>query len=128
MKSHRTGLSRRTFLRGVGVSMALPWMESLRARAEESAAAASGTKTQPGDSAPIRTAVLFSGNGFHTKEWWAKGEGSAMELGLTGAAKAVDKNGDRKFDTIQTGTWSGTCSYAGNPAPLAGATFFGERM
>jgi hypothetical protein len=55
-------------------------------------------------------------------------DGQAMELGLTGAAKAVDKNGDRKFDTIQTGAWSGTCSYAGTPAPLAGATFFGERM
>ncbi|MBP6784548.1 MAG: DUF1552 domain-containing protein, partial [Verrucomicrobiales bacterium] len=25
--------------------------------------------------------VLFSGNGFHSKEWWAKGEGKAMELG-----------------------------------------------
>src|SRR4029079_11595468 len=26
-------------------------------------------------------AVLFSGNGFHSKEWWAKGEGKEMELG-----------------------------------------------
>jgi hypothetical protein len=26
-------------------------------------------------------AVLFSGNGFHSKEWWAKGEGKTMELG-----------------------------------------------
>jgi hypothetical protein len=25
--------------------------------------------------------VLFSGNGFHSKEWWAKGEGAGMELG-----------------------------------------------
>ena len=25
--------------------------------------------------------MLFSGNGFHSKEWWAKGEGKAMELG-----------------------------------------------
>ena len=31
--------------------------------------------------APVRLAVLFSGNGFHSKEWWAKGEGKAMELG-----------------------------------------------
>ena len=29
----------------------------------------------------MRLAVLFSGNGFHSKEWWAKGEGSEMELG-----------------------------------------------
>ncbi len=32
-------LSRRTFLRGVGVSMALPWMESLRVWGAESGAA-----------------------------------------------------------------------------------------
>jgi hypothetical protein len=29
----------------------------------------------------VRLAVLFSGNGFHSKEWWAKGEGAEMELG-----------------------------------------------
>jgi hypothetical protein len=29
----------------------------------------------------VRLAVLFSGNGFHSKEWWAKGEGRKMELG-----------------------------------------------
>jgi hypothetical protein len=29
----------------------------------------------------LRTAVLFAGNGFHSKEWWAKGEGDQMELG-----------------------------------------------
>ncbi len=26
-------------------------------------------------------AVLFSGNGFHSQEWWARGEGAQMELG-----------------------------------------------
>jgi len=26
-------------------------------------------------------ACLFSGNGFHSKEWWAKGQGAGMELG-----------------------------------------------
>ena len=29
----------------------------------------------------MRLAVLFAGNGFHGKEWWAKGEGREMELG-----------------------------------------------
>jgi hypothetical protein len=68
-------LSRRTFLRGVGVSMALPWLESLRAWGQESLGAPSAGQ------APIRTAVIFSGNGFHSREWWAKGEGEGMELG-----------------------------------------------
>jgi hypothetical protein len=30
---------------------------------------------------PVRFACLFAGNGFHSKQWWAKGEGAKMELG-----------------------------------------------
>jgi hypothetical protein len=67
--------SRRTMLRGLGVSMALPWLESLPAFADEAIASRSGNEP------PVRLAVFFSGNGFHSKEWWAKGEGSEMELG-----------------------------------------------
>lgn len=67
--------SRRAFLRGVGVTMALPWMESLPVWGDMTAAKV------PGSQAPVRLAVLFAGNGFHSKEWWAKGEGKGMELG-----------------------------------------------
>jgi hypothetical protein len=56
--------------------MALPWMESLRVWGDDSIPA-----SVPGSQAPVRLAVLFSGNGFHSKEWWAKGEGKQMELG-----------------------------------------------
>jgi len=73
MNTHK--FTRRTFLRGVGVTMALPWMESLTVWGDEPRA------TRPASEAPVRLAVLFSGNGFHTKEWWAKGEGKNMELG-----------------------------------------------
>ena len=62
-------------LRGLGVTMALPWLESLRVWGDEPAA------SQKSSDAPVRLAVLFSGNGFHSKEWWAKGEGKQMELG-----------------------------------------------
>lgn len=67
--------SRRTFLRGLGVTMALPWMESIPVwgDAPEGLRAASGP--------PTRLAVLFAGNGFHSKEWWARGSGESMELG-----------------------------------------------
>src|SRR6476469_1486232 len=74
MSSHK--FSRRTFLRGVGVTMALPWMESFTVWGDTPPA---GVK--PASEAPVRLAVLFSGNGFHSKEWWAKGEGKQMELG-----------------------------------------------
>ena len=67
--------SRRTLLRGLGVSMALPWLESLPVWGDEPA------KNTKSSEAPVRMAVLFSGNGFHGKEWWAKGEGKSMELG-----------------------------------------------
>ncbi len=65
--------SRRRMLRGLGVTMALPWLESTPVWGDEPRASSS--------EAPVRLAVLFSGNGFHSKEWWAKGEGKQMELG-----------------------------------------------
>ena len=55
-------------------------------------------------------------------------DASALEFQLTGAARALDKTGDKLADQIQTGTWTGNLSYGGTPAPLAGATFYGERM
>jgi len=55
-------------------------------------------------------------------------DGTALELGLAGTAKALDKNKDGSIDTILTGAWTGNMSYAGTPAPLAGATFYGARM
>ncbi len=67
-----TPISRRAFLRGLGVTMALPWLESLPVWAQPGTPAA-----QP----PVRFACLFSGNGFHSREWWARGEGAQMELG-----------------------------------------------
>ena len=74
MSTHQ--FSRRTFLRGLGVTMALPWMESYNVWGDTPP-----TGTRPASDAPVRLAVLFSGNGFHSKEWWAKGEGKTMELG-----------------------------------------------
>ena len=56
--------------------MALPWMESLNVWGDTPPVA-----TRPASEAPVRLAVLFAGNGFHSKEWWAKGEGKSMELG-----------------------------------------------
>ncbi len=73
MHSHQ--FSRRAFLRGVGVTMALPWMESLCVWGDETQASTSASE------APIRLCVTFSGNGFHSREWWAKGSGRDMELG-----------------------------------------------
>ncbi|HEY7424008.1 MAG TPA: DUF1552 domain-containing protein [Gemmataceae bacterium] len=67
-------ISRRAFLRGVGVTMALPWLESVPVWGEDKPKHHS---SEP----PVRFACLFSGNGFHSTEWWAKGQGKDMELG-----------------------------------------------
>ncbi len=64
-KQRALALSRRTFIRGAGVTMGLPWLESL---------AATGAKP------PRRFAALFMGTGISPGRWWAKGSGSAMEL------------------------------------------------
>ena len=68
-------LSRRTMLRGLGCSMALPWMESAVVWGD------TPKGNEPSSEAPIRMAILFSGCGYHTHEWWAKGQGAEMELG-----------------------------------------------
>jgi hypothetical protein len=68
-------IARRTMLRGLGVTMALPWMESLCVWGD----AAKGVKKA--NSAPTRMAILFAGCGFHKSEWWAKGQGKEMQLG-----------------------------------------------
>ncbi len=67
--------SRRTVLRGLGVTIALPWLESIRAWGDNT------TVQRDSDQAPTRMAILFSGCGFHNGEWWASGEGNTMELG-----------------------------------------------
>ena len=64
-------LSRRRFLRGTGVVMALPWLESVPVWGAEPAAAAT----------PRRLAILFMGNGVNPNEWWAKGTGANIQLG-----------------------------------------------
>ena len=68
-------IARRTMLRGLGVTMALPWMESLCVWGD----AAKGVKKV--SAAPTRMAILFAGCGFHKSEWWAKGQGKEMQLG-----------------------------------------------
>lgn len=66
----RSPISRRTLLKGAGVTMALPWLESLPVWGRE-------PKAEP----PPRFAALFMGNGVNPKHWWAKGSGASMELG-----------------------------------------------
>lgn len=57
-----------------------------------------------------------------------KVDSSALEFGIQGLAKGVDKNKDGRIDVIQTGAWSGTLSYSGTGAPLSRGNFIGARL
>src|SRR3954470_16070252 len=70
--------SRRHFLRGMGVALALPWMESLPVFGQ----AAEAVKT---NAAPLRLGIVFFSNGVEPIHWWAKGSGATMELGPAAA-------------------------------------------
>ncbi|MBI1832026.1 MAG: DUF1552 domain-containing protein [Planctomycetes bacterium] len=65
-------LTRRTFLTGVGCSLALPWLETLPFGFAQQATPIT---------APKRFAALFMGNGISPPNWSARGSGADMELG-----------------------------------------------
>src|SRR6185436_20033341 len=76
--SKALNLTRRTCLRGVGVTMTLPWLESVKVWGAE-------TPVVEGAATPFpkRFAAIFMGNGINGLHWWAKGSGADMELGRT---------------------------------------------
>lgn len=61
-------VTRRHFLRGAGVALTLPWLESLPAFAQD---------VKP----PLRFAHVYFSNGVEPAHWHAKGAGAAMEFG-----------------------------------------------
>src|SRR5262245_28010318 len=65
-------IARRAVLRGAGVTMALPWLESFAAGASTTAAAF-----------PKRFGVVFLGNGVNEDHWGAEGSGDEMKLSKT---------------------------------------------
>jgi hypothetical protein len=69
LRRHRP--SRRMFLRGAGVTMGLPWLESLPVWG------ATASRT----TGPRRFAALFMACGVNFPNWWAKGAGAQMQLG-----------------------------------------------
>jgi hypothetical protein len=76
----RASLSRRRFLRGVGISMALPAFESLLAKGAGAAGAGASLPATTPTGAPLRMAVLYVPNGVNQSCWWPKKEGKEFEL------------------------------------------------
>ena len=67
------GISRRTLLRGAGVGLGLPWLETM-----------SGAAAPPvGGPSPNRLAVLYMPNGVNTAAWTPEGTGRDFKLSPT---------------------------------------------
>ncbi len=73
-RSSSSNFSRRRFLRGAGVALSLPWLESLPLLGQTTAAVKSNKP-------PLRLGIVYFSNGVEPLHWWAKGSGAAMELG-----------------------------------------------
>lgn len=65
--------NRRAWLRGAGVLIGLPWLESINVWGDDHSA----PSAQP---FPLRFAALFMACGVHPEHWWAKGSGESLEL------------------------------------------------
>jgi hypothetical protein len=67
---HASQTSRRNFLRGAGLALTLPWLESLPVFAQDKL-----------NKPPLRFAHVYFSNGVEPVHWWAKGSGAAMTFG-----------------------------------------------
>jgi hypothetical protein len=74
MSIQNNPLTRRTVLRGMGISFGLPWLESLASR---SVSAQAATVSQ---GAPQRMAFIFVPNGVHLDDWTPQREGFGYDL------------------------------------------------
>jgi hypothetical protein len=73
MSIHTSPISRRTILRGLGVTVALPWMESLAPKVRAAEAV----------TAPRRMAFIFVPNGVHLPDWTPQRLGYGFDLPRT---------------------------------------------
>ena len=101
-------LSRRTVLRGLGATVALPFLEAMQPRRVRAAAAA----------APTRLAFLFMPNGVREDRWTPEGQGREFQLSpilsplearkrditvLTGLGNRASRGGDGHY--AKTANW-----------------------
>ena len=70
---NRSVTSRRRFLQGVGVTLALPWLETPTLRASDSPDPHSNQRRR-------RFACMFMANGVNPQDWGAEGDGAEMVL------------------------------------------------
>lgn len=77
------GISRRALLRGLGVSMALPYFEAMTGVGGSLARAAGGAVGGVETGAPLRAAFIFTPNGVNYPHWLPTGSGRDYALSPT---------------------------------------------
>ena len=70
---HQRSLSRRTLLRGVGVSLALPWLEAMEPKLIRASGAAQGE-------GPRHAVFMFVPNGMYMPDWTPRAEGALTAM------------------------------------------------
>ncbi len=81
MRQYFRSIDRRRFLKGAGVTILLPWLESLPAfGATPSATPGAGATLRTGTQPPTRFAAFYFPNGVQVTEWGATGEGDGLRF------------------------------------------------
>ena len=93
-------IERRTFLRGLGVCVALPTLESLAPLARAAAPAATSLATTA-SGMPLRLGFIAFANGSNYERWLPKGEGRDYELNETFEPAADVRDAAVAFDLTQ---------------------------
>ncbi len=79
----RLAFSRRLFLKGVGVGLGLPVLESILPSTLRAAAAGPAAPAATSTGAPLRMAFVYFPNGANQDYWWPAGQGADFSLGRT---------------------------------------------
>lgn len=125
MRQDFSNLSRRGFLRGLGVSMALPAFESFRPLL----AAGTGARTigTTASGAPLRMAYLYIPNGVNLEKWRPSGTSSNYKLGETFAPVEHLRDHFQVFSGLEHKNATGGKDGAGDHARGSATFLTGQR-
>jgi hypothetical protein len=122
-------VNRRHFLRGVGVSVALPLFESLRPARLAAADPAPGAKLAvTATGAPLRTAFVYFPNGAIPAAWWPTGDGADFKWSRTLAPLEAHKKSLQILGGLDHKTADPGPDGAGDHARANGTFLTGVRL
>ena len=127
---HNTSLSRRCFLRGLGVCVALPAFESLGVAGPLDAASGPKRLAATASGAPLRTAFVYFPNGAIPKAWWPTGSGAGADFQLKNSLQPLEpyKSSIQVLGGLNHRTADGGPDGAGDHARGNGTFLTGVRL